>query len=128
MLDPVMIAASGDRLLAPEAVEVLRDVLIPLALVVTPNLPEAAALLEAPIAKNEAEMREQGEKLLASVPRAVLIKGGHAEGAESVDLLIEPTCGRAARGGAHRHQEHARHRLHIVVGDCRRPRQRARSR
>ena len=91
VLDPVMIAASGDRLLAPEAVQVLRDVLIPLALVVTPNLPEAAALLEAPIAKNEADMREQGEKLLGLGPRAVLIKGGHAEGAESVDLLIEPT-------------------------------------
>lgn len=90
VLDPVMIATSGDRLLAPEAVEVLRKLLMPRALIVTPNLPEAAALLETPIAKSEAEMREQGEKLLEFGPHAVLIKGGHGSGAESVDLLIEP--------------------------------------
>ncbi|HEX2215679.1 MAG TPA: bifunctional hydroxymethylpyrimidine kinase/phosphomethylpyrimidine kinase [Xanthobacteraceae bacterium] len=91
VLDPVMVATSGDRLLAPEAVDVLRRVLIPKALVITPNLPEAAALLEAPPARSEREMYEQGERLLALGPRAVLIKGGHDEGAESVDLLIEPT-------------------------------------
>ncbi len=92
VLDPVMIAASGDRLLAPDAVDVLKRVLIPRALVITPNLPEAAALLDAPIAETEAEMREQGERLLALGPKAVLVKGGHAEGAESVDLMIEPTA------------------------------------
>jgi hydroxymethylpyrimidine/phosphomethylpyrimidine kinase len=91
VLDPVMIAASGDRLLAPDAIEVLRDVLMKQALVVTPNLPEAAALLETTVAQNEAEMQEQGEKLLALGARAVLIKGGHGGGAESVDLLVEPT-------------------------------------
>jgi len=90
VLDPVMIAASGDRLLAPDAIDVLKRVLIPHALVLTPNLPEAAALLDAPMAHGEAQMREQGERLLALGPRAVLIKGGHADGAESVDLLIEP--------------------------------------
>jgi len=90
VLDPVMIAASGDRLLAPEAVAILRDRLMPQALVVTPNLPEAAALLETAIAENEAEMQAQGEKLLALGARAVLIKGGHGGGAESVDLLVEP--------------------------------------
>ena len=90
VLDPVMIAASGDRLLAGEAIQVLREVLIPMALVITPNLPEAAALLEAPMAQTESEMREQGEKLLALGARAVLMKGGHASGPESVDLLIEP--------------------------------------
>jgi hydroxymethylpyrimidine/phosphomethylpyrimidine kinase len=92
VLDPVMIAASGDRLLAPDAVDVLKRVLIPRALVITPNLPEAAALLDAPIAESEAEMRAQGERLLALGPRAVLVKGGHAEGAESVDLLVEPNA------------------------------------
>jgi hydroxymethylpyrimidine/phosphomethylpyrimidine kinase len=92
VLDPVMIAASGDRLLAPDAVDVLKRVLIPRALVVTPNLPEAAALLDAPIATTESDMRAQGERLLALGPRAVLVKGGHADGAESVDLLIEPTA------------------------------------
>jgi hydroxymethylpyrimidine/phosphomethylpyrimidine kinase len=92
VLDPVMIATSGDKLLAPDAVDVLRRVLMPLALVVTPNLPEAAALLDAPLAHTETAMREQGERLLALGARAVLIKGGHADGAESVDLLIEPTA------------------------------------
>jgi hydroxymethylpyrimidine/phosphomethylpyrimidine kinase len=91
VLDPVMVATSGDRLLQPEAVEVLRRVLIPKALVITPNLPEAAALLEAPLAGNEAEMRAQAARLLALGPRAVLIKGGHQDGPESVDYLIEPT-------------------------------------
>jgi hydroxymethylpyrimidine/phosphomethylpyrimidine kinase len=91
VLDPVMIAASGDRLLAPEAVAVLRRVLIPRALLITPNLPEAAALLDAPLARTEPEMREQAERLLALGAKAVLIKGGHAEGAESVDFLVEPT-------------------------------------
>jgi hydroxymethylpyrimidine/phosphomethylpyrimidine kinase len=92
VLDPVMIAASGDRLLAPAAIEVLRRVLFPRALIVTPNLAEAAALLEAPLARNETDMREQAERLLAFGCRAVLIKGGHAEGPESVDLLVEPTA------------------------------------
>src|ERR687894_231824 len=88
VLDPVMIATSGDRLLAPEAVATLKTALIPRALVVTPNLPEAAALLDEPIAEEEAAMRAQGERLLALGAEAVLIKGGHAAGAESVDLLV----------------------------------------
>jgi hydroxymethylpyrimidine/phosphomethylpyrimidine kinase len=89
VLDPVMIAGSGERLLAAGAVDLLRRALIPRALVITPNLPEAAALLDAPPAETEAQMRAQAEKLLALGARAVLIKGGHAEGAESVDLLVE---------------------------------------
>jgi len=89
VLDPVMVAASGGRLLAPEAVDVLRRVLIPRALVVTPNLPEAAALLDAPLAQSETDMHAQAARLLALGARAVLIKGGHASGAESADLLVE---------------------------------------
>jgi len=92
VVDPVMIAASGDKLLADDAIEVLKRALIPRALVITPNLPEAAALLGAPIARNETEMREQGERLLALGPKSVLIKGGHGSGPESVDLLIEPSA------------------------------------
>jgi hydroxymethylpyrimidine/phosphomethylpyrimidine kinase len=92
VLDPVMIATSGDKLLAPDAVEVLKGVLFPRALIVTPNLPEAAALLDGPIAENETEMQAQGERLLALGPRAVLMKGGHGYGPESVDLLITPTA------------------------------------
>jgi hydroxymethylpyrimidine/phosphomethylpyrimidine kinase len=91
VLDPVMIAASGDRLLVPEAIDTLKRVLIPRALVITPNLPEAAALLDAPIASTEAQMHNQAERLLALGPQAVLIKGGHGDGPESVDLLVAPT-------------------------------------
>ena len=90
VLDPVMVATSGDRLLQPDAVDILRKRLIPMALVVTPNLPEAAALLDTGVATDEAAMRQQGERLLALGAKAVLIKGGHADGTESVDLLIEP--------------------------------------
>jgi hydroxymethylpyrimidine/phosphomethylpyrimidine kinase len=84
-----MVATSGDRLLNQDAVDVLKRVLIPRALVITPNLPEAAALLDEVLAQTEDEMREQGGRLLALGARAVLIKGGHGEGAESVDLLVE---------------------------------------
>jgi hydroxymethylpyrimidine/phosphomethylpyrimidine kinase len=89
VLDPVMIAASGDRLLVPEAVDVLRRELIPRALVITPNLPEAAALLDTAPATNEGEMRDQVERLLALGPRAVLIKGGHSDAPESVDIFFD---------------------------------------
>ncbi len=92
VLDPVMFAGSGDRLLAAEATETLRRLLIPRAILVTPNLPEAAALLDAPMAQTEPEMREQADRLLALGARAVLIKGGHASGPESVDFLVEATA------------------------------------
>jgi hydroxymethylpyrimidine/phosphomethylpyrimidine kinase len=107
VLDPVMVAASGDRLLTADAIDVLRRVLIPRALIVTPNLPEAAALHEAPVAATEAQMQEQGERILALGPRAVLIKGGHGEGAESVDILIQKdsvarlAAGRVATANTH---------------------------
>lgn len=90
VLDPVMVASSGDRLLAPDAVAALRGLLIPRAAVLTPNLPEAAALLGAGVATSENEAREQGERLLGHGASAVLMKGGHAGGPESVDLLVEP--------------------------------------
>jgi hydroxymethylpyrimidine/phosphomethylpyrimidine kinase len=88
VLDPVMVATSGDRLLATEAVDALRVKLIPLASVITPNLPEAAALLDLPIAADAAAIESQGRKLLALGCPAVLIKGGHGEGSESIDYLV----------------------------------------
>jgi len=107
----VMVATSGDRLLATEAVEALRTKLIPRASLITPNLPEAAALLDAPLAESEAAMRVQAERLLALGARAVLIKGGHIGSSskahmQSIDLLYdgrEFIEMRAARipGGAH---------------------------
>jgi hydroxymethylpyrimidine/phosphomethylpyrimidine kinase len=66
----------------------MRRHLLPLADLVTPNLPEAATLIESPVAKSENEAVVQGRKLLALGARAVLIKGGHAEGTESVDHLM----------------------------------------
>lgn len=92
VLDPVMVATSGDRLLNEDAIIALRNELIPLADVVTPNLPEAAALTGATLARNEQEMEIQAREILALGPRWVLIKGGHAvdigTGGESVDLLV----------------------------------------
>jgi hydroxymethylpyrimidine/phosphomethylpyrimidine kinase len=88
VLDPVMVATSGDRLLAAEAVDALRTKLIPLASLITPNLPEAAALLDVAVASSEAAVESQGQRLLAMGCRAVLIKGGHGHGAESIDYLV----------------------------------------
>jgi hydroxymethylpyrimidine/phosphomethylpyrimidine kinase len=88
VLDPVMVATSGDRLLAPDAIEALGTKLIPRAALITPNLPEAAALLDEPIALSEAAIESQGKRLLAMGCGAVLIKGGHGQGAESIDYLI----------------------------------------
>lgn len=88
VLDPVMVATSGDRLLAAEAVDALRTKLIPLASLITPNMPEAAALLDEPVAADEAAIESQGRRLLAMGCPAVLIKGGHGQGAESIDYLV----------------------------------------
>jgi hydroxymethylpyrimidine/phosphomethylpyrimidine kinase len=88
VLDPVMVATSGDRLLAADAVDGLRAKLIRRAALITPNLPEAAALLDEPVAIGEAEIEDQGGRLLALGCPAVLIKGGHGQGAESIDYLI----------------------------------------
>jgi hydroxymethylpyrimidine/phosphomethylpyrimidine kinase len=86
VLDPVMVAKSGDRLLAEDAVAALREELLPLADLVTPNLPEAADLLGVAEAQDEEAMADQLSRLTALAP-GVLLKGGHLAGPESVDLL-----------------------------------------
>ena len=88
VLDPVMVATSGGRLLAADAVEALRTKLIPRAALITPNLPESAALLDEPLAASEAAIERQGKRLLSMGCPAVLIKGGHGQGAESIDYLV----------------------------------------
>jgi hydroxymethylpyrimidine/phosphomethylpyrimidine kinase len=88
VLDPVMVATSGDRLLAADAVAALRTKLIPRAALITPNLPEAAALLDEPLAVSEAAIEDQGKRLLSMGCAAVLIKGGHGRGSESIDYLV----------------------------------------
>ena len=89
VLDPVMVASSGERLLDAEAVDLLKRELLRRARVVTPNLPEAAALLGAKVAESEDEMEAQANALLALGAKAVLMKGGHRGGAESTDVLLD---------------------------------------
>jgi hydroxymethylpyrimidine/phosphomethylpyrimidine kinase len=89
VLDTVMISKSNHALLAADAVAVVRNELLPLADLLTPNLPEAAALLGVSAAVDEAAMIEQGEALRALGARAVLMKGGHLAAVDSPDWLIE---------------------------------------
>ena len=89
VLDPVMVAKSGDRLLPADALAALRSEVLPRATVLTPNLPEAADLLGTAPARNDAEMLEQGQALRALGAQAVLMKGGHGDGPDCVDLLID---------------------------------------
>jgi hydroxymethylpyrimidine/phosphomethylpyrimidine kinase len=89
VLDPVMVAKSGDRLLAADAVAHLRDRLLPIVDLVTPNLPEAADLLGVAEAVDEAEMTSQLHDLVTIGP-AVLLKGGHLDGPLSPDLFLPP--------------------------------------
>ncbi|MCX8641490.1 MULTISPECIES: bifunctional hydroxymethylpyrimidine kinase/phosphomethylpyrimidine kinase [unclassified Gilliamella] len=90
VLDTVMVAKGGHPLLKSDAVNAIRELLLPLATVITPNLPEAAALLDCQEAQNEDEMQAQGHALLKLGCKAVLIKGGHLLSQESPDYLITP--------------------------------------
>jgi hydroxymethylpyrimidine/phosphomethylpyrimidine kinase len=95
VVDPVMVATSGDRLLDADASGELRRCLAPLADLLTPNLAEAAFLLGAPVAANEEEQQTQAQALLKLGCGAVLLKGGHGKGANAVDYL-------ASAGGVER--------------------------
>ena len=87
VVDPVMVAKSGDHLLTAEACKALAEFLLPEATMVTPNLPEASALVGWQVAREE-EMRCAAEELRALGPKYVLLKGGHLQG-EAVDLLFD---------------------------------------
>ncbi|PZQ48943.1 MAG: bifunctional hydroxymethylpyrimidine kinase/phosphomethylpyrimidine kinase [Rhodovulum sulfidophilum] len=87
VLDPVMVAKGGAALLPPEAVAALRAALLPRATMLTPNLPEAAALLGRPEAASRAEMADQALALRDLGPEAVFLKGGHLGGETSPDVL-----------------------------------------
>lgn len=89
VLDPVMVAKSGDSLLQDNAVDALITELLPIASLLTPNLPEAARLLGQPEARTRTEMEAQGKAILALGPNAVLMKGGHGSGDVCEDLLIQ---------------------------------------
>jgi len=96
VVDPVMVSKSGDRLLREDAVRALRTVLLPLALVVTPNLPEAETLAGMPIG-NRATLEDAARRIAALGPRYVLIKGGHTPG-DPVDILCDGHAFRAYPG------------------------------
>lgn len=107
VVDPVMVATSGAPLIGAAAVAAMRRLLLPRALLITPNLAEAAVLVGGPPARNEAEMQAQAECILALGPKAVLVKGGHGAGADSIDILVAGSgavrfaAPRLARGHTH---------------------------
>jgi hydroxymethylpyrimidine/phosphomethylpyrimidine kinase len=87
VVDPVMVAKSGDALLRPEAVEAVKRLLLPLAYVVTPNLPEAEVLVGRPI-ESDADVRQAARDIQAMGARHVVVKGGHRVG-DAVDVLFD---------------------------------------
>lgn len=92
VVDPVMIAKSGDALLLPEAMEALRTRLVPLAYVITPNIPEASALADMPLdGEDDRAIREAAQRIHALGSRYVLIKGGHRSSPTALDLLYDGT-------------------------------------
>lgn len=99
VLDPVLHASSGGALLDARGRRAMLDRLFPIATLVTPNLPEAAALLDCAPAHDETDVVAQAARLLAFGPAAILLKGGHGTGTDAVDHLVsrsdafEPTCG-----------------------------------
>jgi hydroxymethylpyrimidine/phosphomethylpyrimidine kinase len=97
VLDPVMIAKGGDRLLEEGAVNALRAELLPRVHIVTPNIPEAEVLAGLPVRSLD-DMREAGRRILAFGPGVVLVKGGHADGPESIDVACTRTATFELRG------------------------------
>lgn len=92
VLDPVMVSTSGSRLLEPDAEDAVRE-LLPVVDVVTPNLPEAAALLRTEPARDVEAMRRQASALHGLGAQRVLLKGGHLDGAEAVDVWSDRATG-----------------------------------
>lgn len=88
VVDPVMVAKSGDRLLRDDAVTALRELLLPLAAVVTPNLPEAEVLAGFAIDSDD-DVRRAAKEIVGLGAGAVVVKGGHREGAQAVDVLYD---------------------------------------
>ncbi len=96
VLDPVMVATSGDPLIASDAVDAIRSTLLPLATLVTPNLDEAGILVGEPV-RDVAAMHTAARRLVALGARAALVKGGHLAGPEAVDVLYDGEHARELR-------------------------------
>lgn len=88
ILDPVMVSSSGHRLLSVEAEEVVKQRLMPMATLITPNIPEMQTLTSMPLSSDD-EKREAAKRLMALGARAILLKGGHEEGATKSDILYQ---------------------------------------
>ena len=97
VLDPVMIAKSGDKLLQDDAIDALVSELLPLATVLTPNLPELGALLNQTVDEDMASVASQARQLLGAGAAAVLVKGGHLDGPQSDDWLLGTQIDRTYR-------------------------------
>ena len=91
VVDPVMVSKSGHPLLSPDAVAALRDQILPLAGIITPNLPEAEVLLACPPIRTLDDMRDAARALHALGPRIVVLKGGHLDNSESTDIIDDGT-------------------------------------
>jgi hydroxymethylpyrimidine/phosphomethylpyrimidine kinase len=102
VVDPVMVAKSGDALLADDAVSALRDLLLPMATVVTPNLPEASVLLGGGDLRTVGDMERAARELTALGPPTVLVKGGHLDDQHSVDVSYDAVSGVMRHLGASR--------------------------
>ena len=87
VVDPVFVSKHGHPLLAEDAVDALRAMILPRATLVTPNLPEAAGLAGMPV-RDRGDMGAAGRAILGLGPQAVLVKGGHLEGEDAIDLLV----------------------------------------
>ena len=98
VVDPVMVATSGDRLLMPDAVDAYKQLLFPHAVLITPNMPEAAALLGGKVAADLTEAEVQARALLAFGSGAVLVKGGHGSNVAAIDVLATRAGVRHIRG------------------------------
>ena len=90
VLDPVMVSSSGHRLLSVEAQDIVKQKLLPMAMLITPNLPEMEALTELPLSTYE-EKEKAAKCLLDSGTKAILLKGGHEEGSIKTDILFTPS-------------------------------------
>ena len=122
VVDPVMVATSGDMLLEPDAVEAVRRELLPLADIITPNLPEAARLLHLSEAADEAEMEAQARAAAGARRQGRAAQGRarqRARGGRHPRHARRPAG--AAGAAAHRYAQHPRHRLHAIGRHRRRP-------
>ena len=108
VLDPVMVAQSGDKLLQDDAIETIKKHLMPLADVVTPNIPEASVLCGRPL-KQWSDIKSAAQMLAQHGSRSILIKGGHGEADQSIDLLYLAHENRFVRLVADRIKTHNNH-------------------